>query len=356
LFDGLDKLVEIRKKSKADVLFSIKSLAEVNTLKLIAEVVDGFSTSSLFEARLVHDEVKISRDRVHIVSPGLKEEDIREIAYYAGNINYNSIEQAKRLHPLIKQQYNAGIRVNTGVSSVSEARYDPCKIGSKLGVPIGDLKKRWKELDFVKMIHFHTNCEGTNPEELLENVRELLKLEFLDKVLCVNIGGGYYFHEIKDLSPLYEAIELLKDRGVKVIMEPGGTVVKQAGSMIASVTDIFENSGKKIAIIDASVNHLPEVLEYNFKLDVGESVGVSKHEYIVAGPTCLAGDDFGTYYFAEPLEIGSRITFMNVGSYSMVKSHMFNGVNLPDIYTTNLSGKLTLRKSFDYSDFRSKWV
>ena len=71
-------------------------------------------------------------------------------------------------------------------------------------------------------------------------------------------------------------------------------------------------------------------------------------------PTCLAGDVFGEYAFDEPLEIGSRVIFANVGAYTLVKAHMFNGVNLPSIYAYTTEGKLELKKRFTYEDFKSR--
>jgi carboxynorspermidine decarboxylase len=64
---------------------------------------------------------------------------------------------------------------------------------------------------------------------------------------------------------------------------------------------------------------------------------------------------FGEYKFLEPLEIGSLVIFKNMGSYTLVKAHMFNGINLPAIYAYTLDGKLELKKKFCYEDFKSRW-
>ena len=40
--------------------------------------------------------------------------------------------------------------------------------------------------------------------------------------------------------------------------------------------------------------------------------------------------------------------FAGVGAYTMVKAHMFNGVNLPTIYSVTETGDLVLRKQFTY--------
>jgi carboxynorspermidine decarboxylase len=69
------------------------------------------------------------------------------------------------------------------------------------------------------------------------------------------------------------------------------------------------------------------------------------------GSTCLAGDVMGEYAFAEPLRLGSRVVLLNVGAYALVKAQMFNGINLPSIYSVRQDGELVLRRHFHYCDF-----
>jgi carboxynorspermidine decarboxylase len=38
-------------------------------------------------------------------------------------------------------------------------------------------------------------------------------------------------------------------------------VVEETGYLVASVLDTFESDGRVIAVLDTSVNHLPEVFE-----------------------------------------------------------------------------------------------
>ena len=51
-----------------------------------------------------------------------------------------------------------------------------------------------------------------------------------------------------------------------------------------------------------------------------------------------------------------RLSAERCGSnaYSLVKAHMFNGINLPDIYSLTESGGLVLVKRFTYEDFASR--
>jgi len=171
----------------------------------------------------------------------------------------------------------------------------------------------------------------------------------------INLGGGYLFDEAVSLTPFYEAVELLRSKyHLQVFIETGASIVRKAGYLVSTVLDIFESEGKTIAILDTTVNHMPEVFEYQFEPDILGSEEDGRFAYILAGCTCLAGDLFGEYTFPEPLEVGSRVVFANVGAYTLVKAHMFNGINLPTMYALTKEGGLVMKKRFTYEDFASR--
>ncbi len=143
--------------------------------------------------------------------------------------------------------------------------------------------------------------------------------------------------------------------GVEILIEPGAALVRSAGLFVSTVEDIIEGNDHAIAILDSSVNHWPEVFEYQFEPDVVGHVDEGKYNYLLAGCSCLAGDLFGEYSFEVPLEVGSRVVFANAGAYSIVKAHMFNGINLPSIYVLTEDGELVLKKRFTYEDFATHW-
>lgn len=178
----------------------------------------------------------------------------------------------------------------------------------------------------------------------------------LERVKWINLGGGYLFEEAEHIEALRMAIDhLRKTYDLEVFIEPGTALVRSAGYIVSSVLDIFESDGLDIAVLDTTVNHMPEVFEYGYEPDVyGHDEG-NEHEYQLAGTTCLAGDVFGTYRFEEPLELGSRVIFLDQGAYTLPKAHMFNGINLPSIYALTGDGELVLKKQFTYDDYASRW-
>jgi len=126
----------------------------------------------------------------------------------------------------------------------------------------------------------------------------------------LNLGGGYLFNDIKAHQPYIHLISALKqDYNLDVFIEPGKALVNNVAYLITTVLDCFISDGKTIAILDTSVNHHPEVFEYQRKLDLHEHQANAKYPIILAGSSCLAGDIFGEYQFTQPLNIGDKLIF-----------------------------------------------
>ena len=132
-------------------------------------------------------------------------------------------------------------------------------------------------------------------------------------------------------------------------------MVNHAGHLAATVIDSFISDGKTIAILDTSVNHNPEVFEYQRQPELHEHDPKGHHCAILAGCTCLAGDVFGEYRFNKPLAIGDKVVFKNVGAYSLIKANRFNGYNLPDIYIYQ-NQQMQKIKHYTYQDYRRQWL
>ena len=344
------------------ILYSIKALPLYNILRELEAQVDGFSVSSLFESQLVTEACSIKKD-VHFVSPGIKKDQWDSISKNLTHLAFNSLEQFSSFEKKLRKDQSYGIRINPEVSFIKDRRYDPCYEFSKLGVPLGQLKERVsKDSSFFKKIngiHLHTNCESRNISHLTETV---LKIEShlgdnLNRFKWINLGGGYLFDESTNLSLLKELLyEMKKNYNFhEIILEPGGFFVGSSGYLVSSVIDLFQRRGKKIAILDTAVNHLPEVFEYQYEPDVLGHHPEYRNEYILAGCSCLAGDFFGTYCFKERLNLGSKVIFRDVGHYSLVKSHTFNGINLPDIYCWRGNSSLEKVKSFTFRDYANQF-
>ena len=356
----LDTINSIKQDTNFLFLYSIKSSSNFGLLEMIKSHVDGFSCSSMFELQLAK-EVLDSNQITHITTPGFNRNEFDEIVNLSDFISFNSLTQLTQYSKKIKPISSFGLRINPQLSFISDQRFDPCRSFSKLGIPLSHFKKKMEcdKIDWsvIDGIHIHNNCESINFDEMKQTAHKVMSVfkENHISLKWINLGGGYLINNHNDVSVLKDTIKWLQDDyNVDVYFEPGKAITGESGYLIASVIDLFQHEDENIAVLDTSINHLPEVFEYQYQPKVTNSFSISKYKYHITGCSCLSGDLFGEYSFQEPLKLGSQIIFENIGAYMQVKANMFNGINLPSAYLLDKNSNFKLLKEYDYNYFRSR--
>ena len=347
---------QVRDLSRARVLFAIKACAFTDILHALAPSLDGFAVSSLFEARFVRDLFPDSP--VHLTTPGLRDDEIDELAKICSFVTFNSESQLHRFGTRVQDQASVGLRVNTQISNVEDSRYDPARPDSKLGIPLDSLPDVLASSRIaVNGLHFHTNADSYDLRELEANVEAIAKTALGGRRFdWMNFGGGYLFEDVSTFEPLECSVALVnRELADQVFVEPGAGLVRAAGNLLASVIDMFDRFGTKVVILDTSVNHLPEVLEFGYQPEVEDSSDDGCYEYLLAGSSCLAGDVFGTYRFHTPLTVGATVAFKEAGAYAQSKSHRFNGINIPSVWVILPDGSLVERQLLGYDSYLQHW-
>lgn len=102
--------------------------------------------------------------------------------------------------------------------------------------------------------------------------------------------------------------------------------------------------------------HMPDCLEMPYRPEVygAGRAGEKGCDYYLGGSSCLAGDFIKDYSFSKPLQIGDKIVFKDMMHYTMVKTNMFNGINLPSIYILEDGKNFDLIRTFSYNDYKSR--
>jgi carboxynorspermidine decarboxylase len=318
-------------------------------------VVDGFSVSSLFEARLAN-AVLAGQGSIHLTTPGLRAAELPELLRLCSHISFNSLSHWQRYAPLTQSDTSLGLRVNPQLSFATDARFDPCRAHSKLGVALQSLASQGLP-PHVEGLHVHTMFNATEYKPLVQSVaalRAALGKQFT-QLRWINLGGGYLFNAIADHQAFISLVKQLRaDFNLAVYIEPGKAVLEQTGYLVSTVVDRFDSEGKTVLVLDTSVNHHPEVFEYQRQLPVLEHCPAGTFQAQLVGSSCLAGDVFGDYRFTTPLDIGARVTFCNVGAYSLIKASRFNGYPLPAVYSF-LGEQLTPISQDSYAAYQQQW-
>ena len=342
------------------LLYAMKPCTFSWVIEQLAGHVTGFTASSPFEVRLARQALG-DAGTVHYYGVAVADHEFVEISRTCDYITFNSIRQLERYGPEAPAETGVGIRLNPGISFVSDERYDPCRRHSKLGTPIeqildAELGSRGVS-GMAQGLLLHTNCESDDLLDLFSTASAIDERlgTLIDRMAWLNLGGGYTFGEATDIGPLVETASLLsRDREIEIFIEPGAAFVADAGFIVSTVLDVFDSGGVEVAVLDTTVNHMPEVFEYQYEPDVLDYTPDGSHRYILAGRSCLAGDVLGDYRFEEPLEPGSRVAILGAGAYTQPKAHTFNGINLPDAYAMLESGELKLLQSSGFDEFAAK--
>ena len=375
---NLEILKGVSDRTGAKILLAQKAYSCAATYPLCAKYLAGTTASSLFEARHGHDNFG---GETHVFAPAFAAEEMDEILSLVDHIVFNSPRQVSLYGETARRRgVSVGLRVNPEVSVATTPAYDPCRPSSRLGTKLADLNASLStrslqpstlnfELSTLDGLHFHCLCE--------QGVEELRKVlagfeekfgEFLPQMKWVNFGGGHHVTRADyDVDGLVELVNSFRSRHphLDVYLEPGEAIALNAGTLESRVLEIQPKGADGIAnaILDTSAAcHMPDVIEMPYTPrvvggtihDPASNEPRSAHLYRFGGPTCLAGDEIGTYAFGRPLKEGDVVTFEDMAIYSMVKNNTFNGINLPDIVLRHEDGSEETLRTFGYDDFASR--
>ena len=357
---NLKILSAVQERSGCRIILALKGFAMFSMFPLISKRLKGTAASSLYEAKLGFEKFG---GEVHVYSPAYKDREFEKILYYADYISFNSFSQWKRFKPAIskhskKKKIRCGIRINPEHSEVKIPIYDPCRRYSRLGVIENQFRN--EDLEGISGLHFHTLC-GLNADAL-ERTLEVVEKKFgpyLRKMQWINFGGGHHLTKKDyDLNKINELITGFRKRyQVELYLEPAEGVALNSGVLVASVLDIVFNE-VKIAILDTSAAaHMPDVMEMPYKPKIlgAASKGHYPYHYKLAGLSCLAGDVIGDYSFPEPLQVGTKLVFLDMAHYTMVKNNTFNGIPLPSIaILKSRERKPRIIRQFNYEDYKNR--
>ena len=373
---NLQVLASVRARAGVKILLAQKAFSCFELYPLVAKYLDGATASGLFEARLAHEEMPGKEN--HVFAPAFRAEDMPELLRVVNHIVFNSPRQVEKFGAqACAAGVSVGLRVNPEVSVATTPAYDPCRPGSRLGTTRGAWESYCSQISIdtnvhksqisisslVDGLHFHCLCE--------QGVEELRKVlagfeekfgDLLPQMKWVNFGGGHHITRADyDVDGLVELLLDFKRRHphLTVYLEPGEAVALDAGTLEATVLEIQPPGADGIsnAILDVSAAcHMPDVLEmpYTPRVQMENDVSGGSYAYRFGGPTCLAGDEIGTYTFPHPLAEGDRVVFEDMAIYSMVKNNTFNGMPLPSIAGRRIDGTVETLKAFGYADFKCR--
>ncbi len=366
LRQNLELMQRVQKESGANIILALKAFSLWHLFPFIKQYLAGATASSLYEAKLIHQEMGV---KAHTYSAAYFPEDFEEIMANSSHITFNSISQLEHYYEKVKiynsknkTKISCGIRVNPEYSDVETDLYNPALPGSRLGQMIEGFNKFDGQLpEGIDGLHFHTLCESNSDslEILIQNFEERFG-HFLPQLKWINMGGGHLMTQKNyDVDKLIHLLKTFRERyNVAVILEPGSAIVWQTGVLVGRVLDIVNSRGIETLLLDVSFTaHMPDTLEMPYRpkiIGASSEVIKGKPTYRIGGSSCLAGDYLKEYSFEKPVNIGDKIVFEDMMHYTTVKSTMFNGVYHPRISVLEEDDSLNILREFNYQDYKNR--
>jgi diaminopimelate decarboxylase len=146
----------------------------------------------------------------------------------------------------------------------------------------------------------------------------------------IDVGGGLGIRYGSEQPPepnvyVKSLLDILGARPQKLLLEPGRSLVGNAGVLLAKVEYIKSNGDKNFLVVDAAMNDLmrPALYDAFHEILPLEKTNAKSAVYDVVGPVCETGDFLGMERTLNVGE-GDLIAIMSAGAYGMSMSSNYN--------------------------------
>lgn len=327
------------------ICYSTKANSNIAILKSYSNLGAGFDIVSGGELKRV---LLAGGDTSKVVFSGVGKtySEIKE-AIDAGILFFN-IESIDELHAINKvatgmsKKAPIAIRVNPDIDPKTHPYISTGFMKSKFGIEIGNSINVYREASKMRGINiiaidahigsqiFELSSFNDSLQKLTELadtlINENINIEYID------IGGGLGITYKKNETPPsveeYAAIikKHLKDKPYKPVIEPGRSLIGNAGILVTKVLYTKQGSAKSFVIIDAAMNDLIRPAFYNSFHEIVpvKEKGNDTQVVDIVGPICESGDFLAVDREFPTVENGDTLAVLSAGAYGFVMASNYN--------------------------------
>jgi diaminopimelate decarboxylase len=327
------------------VCYAVKANGNLALLRLLAGAGAGFDIVSGGELYRV---LKAGGDPAKVVFSGVgKTADEVGAALDAGIFAFNC-ESEPELALVDALAHRRGVkarvalRVNPDVEAKTHAYISTGRLAHKFGIDIGEAeamygRARGYENLLIEGVSCHIGSQLMDPNPLLEAVDRVLDLA---ERLCaqgfhirhVDLGGGLAVaYQRDDIAPdIGEFITAVLARtagsGLRVTIEPGRSIVGNAGVLLTRVLYRKKSGEKDFVIVDAAMNDLIRPALYGAYHEI-LPVRTSEARVLradVVGPVCETGDFLARDRDMPEAFPGDLLAVCTAGAYGFAQTSNYN--------------------------------
>ena len=326
------------------VCFAIKANSNLAVLDVLARLGAGFDVVSQGELERV---LKAGGRADRVVFSGVSKQSVEirralEVGIHCFNIE--SEAELERIDTVAAQMGKIApisFRVNPNVDAGTHPYISTGLKENKFGIAIEDAERIYlhaNSLEHVQILGMdcHIGSQLTELAPFMDALDKLLALIDQLKTHSITIehldlGGGLgvcYTDEVPPKPGEYIAavLEKIADRDLKLVFEPGRSIVANAGVLLTEVEYLKHNESKNFAIVDAAMNDMIRPALYSAYLDIlalEHKEDGQSHVYDIVGPVCETGDFLGKDRSLN-IEPGDLLAVCSSGAYGFTMSSNYN--------------------------------
>ena len=330
----------------ARICYAVKANANLAILNVFARLGAGFDIVSGGELARV---IAAGGDPAKVVFSGVGKSraEMRQ-ALEAGIYCFN-VESASELQHLnavagqLGKRAPIALRVNPNVDPKTHPYISTGLKSAKFGVAFDaarDLYRRAKTLPHLEIrgIDCHIGSQLLDPQPAADaatKVLELVDCLATDDITFshIDLGGGMgirYRDErvLPAADYLAPTLAHLAGRKEMLLIEPGRSLVGNAGLLLTRVEILKHGEEKNFAVVDAAMNDLARPALYDayheiLKVGTGDTLAADSQRYEVVGPICESGDFLG-HDRKLTIREGDLLAILSAGAYGMAMSSNYN--------------------------------
>ena len=228
-----------------------------------------------------------------------------------------------------------GLRVNPAIDPGTHPKIATGLPESRFGLPleaVPRLVKTYGSALQIRGLHVHIGSQIRNPRAYLDALDRILPLlELLPDPEYLDLGGGFGVDYEQDDDPWVEEIlQALRPRveplGVRILLEPGRSVVARSGILLARVLYLKTMGTRTYALLDAGMTDLvrPALYGVRHRVQVVAAEDRPLRTYTLAGPVCENTDVFAEDLRLPELQPGDLVVFRDTGAYGFSMACNYN--------------------------------
>ena len=370
-----------------EVAYAVKANSNLSVLRLL--VTEGASFD-IVSAGELYRVIKAGGDPSRCTFAGVgktREEIIYALEQGIYSFNVESEAELRHLNAIadaLGVVAPAAVRVNPNVDAQTHKYISTGKSENKFGVDFDQIEPLYAaaaaEMPNVRMrglqMHIGSQLTSLAPfREAVEKVAPLAsRLKQSHGIEFWSIGGGigiiyqeslvsgsvdWWENQPQDQRPLTlarygeELVPLLRDLGLKILLEPGRAIVGNAGVLITRCLYEKHGSAKTFRIVDAGMGDLirPALYEGHHEIvPLTEAADGKRVKMDIVGPICESGDFFCQDRELPDIHEGDLIALMSAGAYGFVMASNYNSRPLPAEVLVEGGSATLIRKRQTFED------